>query len=174
METSQPPIYIQFKYSLMSFFTEDKEVFFASDFSCHLRCFFFLNAVLTGKGRVRKAFQCLCMFHVICHQIPCSIQQRGTVIPFAIYVLVESFLVGFARFSSRKASSWLPKPYPYKIGQQLSTPPGSPAPGFNSDIPFYASSVKSSLVILSAHMLSLFPTCLNDSSLSLEEVILEY
>lgn len=88
--------------------------------------------------------------------------------------IVESFLVGFARFSSRKASSWLPKPCPYKIGQQLSTCSGSPAPVFNSDIPFYASSVNSPLLIHAAHMLSLFPTCLDDSFLGLEEVILEY
>lgn len=90
-----------------------------------------------------------------------------------MYVLVESFLVGFDKFSSRKASSWLPKPYPYKTEQQPSTPSGSPAPGFSTDVPFCASSGKSPLLILSDHMLSLFPTCLYDS-LSLEEVIFEY
>lgn len=129
-------------------------------------------SVFADKDWGRKAFEYLCMFHVICHQIPCPIQQRGIVFPFAICVLVEAFLVGFARF--RKASSWLPKPYPYKTGLQLPTSLGSPAPVCNSDKPFYASSVKSPLLIQAAHMLSLFPTVLYDSFLSLEEVILKY
>lgn len=103
--------------------------------------------------------------------MPHSIQQRGTGFPFAIYVLAESLIVGFARFSSRKAGSCLPRPHPYKTGQQLPTPSGSSATGFNSDI---ASSVKSPLLILSDHMLPLFPACLYESFLSLEEVILEY
>lgn len=55
-----------------------------------------MKAIFTDKGCIREGIKCLCFYHVICHQVPCPLQELADVflsVSFVVHAPAEAFAV---------------------------------------------------------------------------------